>query len=387
MRNQRNSKSGQGGRYEKKRTDKPRTEKVHTERARASEGRTERQAGRRKSETAKSIDKKTRKFDDRRSVAGRSEKSEQQSSALTYKKTTKEKSEKGEWKSTRRKTEGESSRNSRRVEKDNFERNVKGKKDARWEKSSPSAGKFKEKKSSAAKEADSIRLNKYIANAGFCSRREADTYIASGVVTVNGEVITELGYKIKPGDKVLFGGRPVIGEKPVYILLNKPKDYITTSKDPQNRKTIFDLLTGVKERVFSVGRLDRNTTGLLLLTNDGILADKLMHPRRKVVKIYHVELDRKVSKEHLDQLMQGVELEDGFFAPDVVSPVEGMDKKHIGIEIHSGKYRIVRRLFEHFGYRVVKLDRVFYGGLTKKGLTRGHWRYLELREIGMLNKL
>jgi 23S rRNA pseudouridine2605 synthase len=236
-------------------------------------------------------------------------------------------------------------------------------------------------------EGEEIRLNKYIANAGFCSRREADTYIQTGVVTVNGEIITELGYKIKPGDRVLFGGKPVIGEKPVYILLNKPKDYITTSKDPQNRRTVFDLISGVKERVFAVGRLDRNTTGLLLLTNDGELADKLMHPRKKVVKIYHVELDRKFTHAHLEQLQNGITLEDGFFKPDDVAFVEGMDKKHIGIEIHSGKNRIVRRLFEHLGYKVVKLDRVLYAGLTKKGIPRGEWRYLKPKEVGMLKML
>jgi len=179
----------------------------------------------------------------------------------------------------------------------------------------------------------------------------------------------------------------VIGEKPVYILLNKPKDYITTSKDPQNRRTVFDLISGVKERVFAVGRLDRNTTGLLLLTNDGELADKLMHPRKKVVKVYHVELDRKFTHAHLEQLQNGITLEDGFFKPDDVAFVEGMDKKHIGIEIHSGKNRIVRRLFEHLGYKVVKLDRVLYAGLTKKGIPRGEWRYLEPKEVGMLKMI
>jgi 23S rRNA pseudouridine2605 synthase len=225
------------------------------------------------------------------------------------------------------------------------------------------------------------------ANAGFCSRREADTYIETGVVTVNGKIITELGYKIKPGDKVLFGDKPVIGEKPVYILLNKPKDYITTSKDPQNRRTVFDLISNVKERVFAVGRLDRNTTGLLLLTNDGELADKLMHPRKKILKIYHVELDKKLSQKDLEALTDGIELEDGFFKPDEVSFVDNQDKKHVGIEIHSGRNRIVRRLFEELGYNVIKLDRVFYAGLTKKGLSRGDWRNLETREVGMLKML
>ncbi len=233
----------------------------------------------------------------------------------------------------------------------------------------------------------SIRLNKYIANAGICSRREADTYIETGVVTVNGEIITELGYKVKPGDKVLFHDRPIIGEKHVYVLLNKPKDYITTSKDPQNRKTILELVNGIKERIFSVGRLDRNTTGVLLLTNDGALAEKLMHPRKGVSKIYHVELDKKFTAPDLEKMRSGIELEDGFFAPDEVDYAEGMDKCHVGIEIHSGANRIVRRLFESLNYNVIKLDRVVYAGLTKKGLTRGKWRFLKDSEVNALKMM
>lgn len=232
-----------------------------------------------------------------------------------------------------------------------------------------------------------IRLNKFIANAGICSRREADTFIQTGVVTVNGVIITELGYKVKPDDVVKFGDKPIIGEKHVYILLNKPKDYITTSKDPQNRKTIYDLVSGIRERVFPVGRLDRNTTGVLLLTNDGHLAEKLMHPRKNIAKIYHVEVRNKFSITDLEKLRKGLELEDGFFKPDVVEYVEGMDKHHIGIEIHSGANRIVRRLFEALDYDVVKLDRVIYAGLTKKGLTRGKWRFLKDAEVNMLKML
>ncbi len=232
-----------------------------------------------------------------------------------------------------------------------------------------------------------IRLNKFIANAGICSRREADTFIQTGVVSVNGVIITELGYKVKPDDRVLFGDKPVIGEKPVYILLNKPKDYITTSKDPQNRKTIYELINGVRERVFPIGRLDRNTTGVLLLTNDGPLAEKLMHPRKGVAKIYHVELDKRFSSPDMEQLKKGLELEDGFFKPDEVDYVEGMDKHHVGIEIHSGANRIVRRLFEAMNYSVVKLDRVVYAGLTKKGLTRGKWRFLKDTELHMLRMM
>ena len=232
-----------------------------------------------------------------------------------------------------------------------------------------------------------IRLNKFIANAGICSRREADTFIQTGVVTVNGVVITELGYKVKPDDKVLFHDKPIIGEKLVYILLNKPKDYITTSKDPQNRKTVYELINGIKERVFPVGRLDRNTTGVLLLTNDGQLAEKLMHPRKGVAKIYHVEVEKRFSAPDMEQIQKGIELEDGFFKPDEVDYVEGMDKHHVGIEIHSGKNRIVRRLFEAMEYKVVKLDRVVYAGLTKKGLTRGKWRFLKDNEVHTLKMM
>lgn len=233
----------------------------------------------------------------------------------------------------------------------------------------------------------SVRLNKFIANAGICSRREADTYIQTGVVTVNGVTITELGYKVKPEDRVLFHDKPIIGEKHVYILLNKPKDYITTSKDPQNRKTVLDLINGVKERVFPVGRLDRNTSGVLLLTNDGALAEKLMHPRKGITKIYHVELDKKFAAPDMAELKKGIELEDGFFTPDEVDYVEGMNKHHVGIQIHSGANRIVRRLFEALEYDVIKLDRVVYAGLTKKGLTRGKWRFLKDSEVFALKMM
>jgi len=232
-----------------------------------------------------------------------------------------------------------------------------------------------------------IRLNKYIANAGICSRREADDLIKSGVVTVNGAVITEMGHKVTRDDRIMVGDRPIRNEKPVYILLNKPKDYITTSKDPQNRKTVLELIHGVKERIFPVGRLDRNTTGLLLFTNDGEMAERLMHPRKKVVKIYHAELDKKLAPAHLESIAKGVELEDGVFRPDEISFIDGHDKHHVGIEIHSGKNRIVRRLFEHFGYKVVKLDRVLYAGLSKKGIPRGEWRHLREDEVNMLKMI
>lgn len=231
-----------------------------------------------------------------------------------------------------------------------------------------------------------IRLNKYIANSGVCSRREADELIATGVVKVNGEIITELGYKIKPDDRVHFGDRLIRGEKPVYILLNKPKDFITTSKDPQNRRTVLDLLTTVKERVFPVGRLDRNTTGLLVITNDGDLAEKLTHPSKNVEKIYHVELDKKLTEQDFKQFEAGVELEDGFFKPDEIAYVEGESKAHVGVKLHSGKNRIVRRYFEALNYKVIKLDRVVYAGLTKKGLPRGKYRMLQEEEVAFLKR-
>lgn len=235
-----------------------------------------------------------------------------------------------------------------------------------------------------------IRLNKYIANSGMCSRREADVFIQNGVVTVNGKMVDELGYKVQPGDLVKFDGRSIIPERPVYVLLNKPKDFITTSEDPQGRRTVMTLIEGAcKERVFPVGRLDRNTTGLLLFTNDGEMADKLMHPRKRVKKIYLAELDKNLKTDHLQQLREGITLEDGPIKPDVVEYAAGPkpDKKTIGVEIHSGRNRIVRRMFEHFGYKVVKLDRVYFAGLTKKNLPRGRYRMLEPMEINMLKML
>lgn len=232
-----------------------------------------------------------------------------------------------------------------------------------------------------------VRLNKYIANAGICSRREADKLIEAGVVKVNGETITTLGYKVKPTDIVEVEGQKIKNEKKVYILLNKPKDYLTTTKDPQNRKTVMELIKdAVKERVFPVGRLDRQTTGLLLFTNDGELADKLMHPKSNVPKLYHVTLDRNFSGSDFEKLINGIELEDGFIKPDALSYVMGK-KNELGIQIHSGKNRIIRRIFEHLGYDVIKLDRVMYAGLTKKNLPRGKWRFLTEKEVNFLKML
>lgn len=230
-----------------------------------------------------------------------------------------------------------------------------------------------------------IRLNKFLANAGICSRREADEFITAGVVSVNGEIVTELGTKVKRSDEVKFHDQPVSIERKVYVLLNKPKDCVTTSDDPQERKTVMDFVKGAcKERIYPVGRLDRNTTGVLLLTNDGDLASKLTHPKFLKKKIYHVYCDKNVTKADLDQIVQGITLDDGEIHADAISYASDTDKSQVGIEIHSGKNRIVRRIFESLGYKVVKLDRVYFAGLTKKGLRRGDWRYLTEQEVNML---
>lgn len=230
-----------------------------------------------------------------------------------------------------------------------------------------------------------IRLNKFLANAGVCSRREADEFIQAGVVSVNGEVVTELGTKVLRTDVVRFHDEPVNLEKKVYVLLNKPKDYVTTSDDPQQRKTVMDLVKGAcPERIYPVGRLDRNTTGVLLLTNDGDLASKLTHPKYLKKKIYHVYLDRNVTAHDMQTIATGVMLEDGEIKADDVQYADPNDKKQVGIEIHSGKNRIVRRIFESLGYRVTKLDRVQFAGLTKKNLRRGDWRYLTEEEVDYL---
>lgn len=230
-----------------------------------------------------------------------------------------------------------------------------------------------------------IRLNKYLANAGVCSRREADEYIQAGAVLVNGTVVTELGTKVLRSDEVKFRHQPVTMEKKVYVLLNKPKDYVTTSDDPQQRKTVMDLVKNAcEERIYPVGRLDRNTTGVLLLTNDGDLASKLTHPKFLKKKVYHVYLDKPVTATDLQKIAEGIELEDGEVHADAIEYASPTDEKQVGIEIHSGKNRIVRRIFESLGYRVVKLDRVQFAGLTKKNLRRGDWRFLTQKEVEML---
>jgi 23S rRNA pseudouridine2605 synthase len=234
-----------------------------------------------------------------------------------------------------------------------------------------------------------IRLNRYISNAGICSRRKADELIAAGVISVNGEVVSELGHKVDPfKDAVRYNGELLKREKMVYVLLNKPKDYITTTDDPQERRTVMHLVEkATRERIYPIGRLDRNTTGLLLMTNDGDLADKLSHPKNNITKLYQVELDKSLTQGDLNKIAFGVELEDGLIKPDSISYVAGGSKREVGIQIHSGKNRIVRRIFEHLGYDVVKLDRSVYANLTKKDLPRGRWRYLDEEEVIQLKHL
>lgn len=230
-----------------------------------------------------------------------------------------------------------------------------------------------------------MRLNRFIANAGVCSRREADTYITAGMVTVNGEIVTELGVKVLPSDDVRFDGTKLNAEKKVYLLLNKPKNFVTTTDDPHADKIVMDLIKDAcSERIYPVGRLDRNTTGLLLFTNDGDLSKRLTHPSHAMKKVYQVSLDKPVSMEHMQQIADGIELEDGKIVADAISYISNEDKDEVGIEIHSGRNRIVRRIFEHFGYRVKKLDRVLFAGLTKKNLPRSKYRFLTDKEIQFL---
>lgn len=233
---------------------------------------------------------------------------------------------------------------------------------------------------------DEVRLNKFIANAGICSRREADVLIQSGIVEVNGKNITEMGYKVKPGDEVKYDGSIIQSEKKRYVLLNKPKDFITTMDDPMGRKTVLQLVkNSCKERIYPVGRLDRNTTGVLIFTNDGDLAKKLTHPRYEVKKIYHVEVDRPISNEQVGALLTGVELDDGdFVKADKAEIIPDTRGREVGIELHSGKNRVVRRMFESIGFKVTRLDRVKFAGLTKKDLPRGTWRHLTAQEIDFL---
>ena len=230
-----------------------------------------------------------------------------------------------------------------------------------------------------------VRLNKYLANSGICSRRDADKYIEAGVVTVNGVTVTELGTKVQRTDEVRFHDQLIKPELKIYVLLNKPKGYVTTSDDPQNRKTVMDLVRNAcPERIYPVGRLDRNTTGVMLLTNDGEMASKLTHPKYQKKKIYHVFLDQNLAAADMQKIADGIMLDDGEIKADEIQYAHPTDKKQVGIEIHSGKNRIVRRIFESLGYHVIKLDRVYFAGLTKKKLRRGDWRYLTEDEVNFL---
>jgi 23S rRNA pseudouridine2605 synthase len=234
-------------------------------------------------------------------------------------------------------------------------------------------------------EDDSIRLNRFIAASGICSRREADEYIKAGLISVNGNIIMEMGTKVSSKDDIRYNGERIKTERLVYVLLNKPKDFITTVKDPHATKTVLQLVAGAcKERIYPVGRLDRNTTGVLLLTNDGDLTKTLTHPRYNKLKIYHVTLSKGLTAKDMKQVREGVTLDDGLIKADAISYIDPIDKSQIGIEIHSGKNRIVRRIFEKLDYRIKKLDRVYFAGLTKKGLTRGQWRHLTEIEVSML---
>ncbi len=275
----------------------------------------------------------------------------------------------------------------KRVKHDEFEEGKTFSKEKRFDKRAAVKSKPLRKDSLGQSTGGLTRLNKYLANAGIASRREADTLIKSGVVKVNGVPITEMGYQVKAGDTVTYGDSAVKSERKVYLLLNKPKDYITTVDDPQERKTVMELITGAcRERIYPVGRLDRNTTGLLLFTNDGELTKKLTHPKHEIKKVYHVSLNKGLKAEDFKSIIEGVELEDGLVNADDLAFV-GEGKKEIGIEIHSGRNRIIRRIFEHLGYEILKLDRVTFAGLTKKDLPRGKYRFLNPKEVNFLQMI
>jgi len=235
---------------------------------------------------------------------------------------------------------------------------------------------------------DKMRINKFLAQGGTCSRREAEKYVTAGAVTINGKVVTDLSYRVAPSDLVKFNGQTIRGEKKKYVLLNKPKDFITTTSDDRGRKTVMQLVENAcSERIYPVGRLDRNTTGLLLFTNDGDLAKKLVHPKHGVRKIYHVTLDKKLAKHHLNAIANGISLEDGPAPVDQVSYIEGSSHDQVGIELHIGRNRIVRRIFESLGYEIIHLDRVVFGNLTKKDVKRGSWKHLDKKELELLRML
>jgi 23S rRNA pseudouridine2605 synthase len=265
----------------------------------------------------------------------------------------------------------------------------KGKKN-KFENKNPSRYKTRKPKvkSVPPKTDGTMRLNKYLAHAGIASRREADELIKIGAVMVNGEIVTEMGFKVKPTDKVQFNGETIKPEKKVYVLLNKPKNFITTTEDDKGRRTVMELVEKSSPvRLYPVGRLDRNTTGVLLFTNDGDLAKKLTHPKHMVEKIYHVKLDKSLKSNDMEKIRAGFKLEDGYVEVDDIQYIKGASHSEIGVKIHSGRNRIVRRIFEHFNYNVIKLDRVLFAGLTKKDLKRGHWRHLTKKEVDFLMML
>lgn len=276
-----------------------------------------------------------------------------------------------------------------RKKKERFDKATKGSTPSKRRRSVEAFQRDKDKaKQNIAQNEGEIRLNKYLADAGLCSRREADKIIQSGAVKVNGSVVTELGTKVKVTDKVQYGDETLKRENLVYLILNKPKDYLTTTDDPKGRKTVMSLVANAaKERIYPVGRLDRNTTGLLLFTNDGDLAKRLLHPKHKVKKVYHAVLDKPITKPDMEEIARGIKLEEGLVHVDGIAyDVTANDKRSVGIEIHSGQNRVVRRIFEAFGYEVEKLDRTIFGPFTKKNLPRGKWRYLTDEEILMMKK-
>ena len=291
--------------------------------------------------------------------------------------------EEGERKGNKRLTQGRNKRDRNDYKSDKPEKRISGK--------HPGNSSYSLKKNqvtsrkTTAADNEGMRLNRYLAHSGICSRRQADEFIKAGLVSVNGVIVKEMGIKVRPDDVVKYNGETIRSEKKVYILLNKPKDYVTSLEDEKGRKTVTDLIKGAcRERVYPVGRLDRNTTGVMLLTNDGELSAKLTHPKYNKKKIYHVILDKKLRFEDLQTVANGITLEDGPIIPDSITYIEGGKRNEIGIEIHSGRNRIVKRIFEHLGYRVIKLDRVYFAGLTKKSLPRGKWRLLTEKEIVML---
>jgi len=274
------------------------------------------------------------------------------------------------------------------MKKKGYKKEVGKKKDFKGKSKRFSSKKTYKTKQKAPKTGELMRLNKYLAHAGIASRREADELIKIGAVSVNGEIVTEMGYKVKPTDKVQFNGDTIKPEKKVYVLLNKPKNFITTTEDEKGRKTVMELVEkSAPVRIYPVGRLDRNTTGVLLFTNDGDLAKRLTHPKHQVEKLYHVKLDKNLKSSDLEKIREGLKLDDGFIQVDEISYIKGAPHNEVGVKIHSGRNRIVRRIFEHLGYNVIKLDRVLFAGLTKKDLKRGHWRHLTKKEVDFLKMI